>query len=297
MTMNAAAEELNRLLSVITPDGPSALELGPGLHYDVQASVYHVKKLGLVSNSALDRFAHSPATYRYWVDAPEPKKTDAFALGTALHCAALEPLEFARLYVVEPTWGDRRKTANKEACDRWRAENAGKAWISAEDMAAIEGMVASLRAHSVLGPLLERGRSEVTCRWRDPETGLQCKARADKYVEEWATILDLKTTDDARPSGFAHSCEEYHYDQQEALYERGFGAVDHPVEHWVFGAVEKDPPYLCAAYTLHAESVREADEVNRAHMRRMAECLASDSWPGLQAGIQELTLRAWRLIK
>jgi len=296
--MSYAAAELNILLSVLTPDGPSALELPPGLHYDVPSSVYHEKRLGIVSNSALDKFAHSPATYRFWVDAPEPPKTDGFALGTALHCAALEPEEFARLYVVEPTWGDRRKTANKEACDKWRAENAGKVFLSEQDMAAIQGMTASLRAHPVLGALLENdGRSEVTARWRDPETGLQCKARADRYCEKWSTILDLKTTDDARGSAFAHSCEKYGYDRQEALYVRGFGACDAQVEHFVFGAVEKEPPYLCAAYTLHAESVREADEINRGLMRRMAECLASNSWPGLQAEIQELTLRAWRMLK
>jgi PDDEXK-like domain of unknown function (DUF3799) len=293
-----AAEELAHLLSVITPDGPSALELPPGLHHDVPASVYHAKRLGLVSNSALNQFAHSPATYRHWLTVAETPKTDAFSLGTALHFAALEPDEFARCYILEPMWGDCRKTANKEARDKWRAEYAGKTFLCEQDMTAIRGMTASLRAHPVIGALLGNdGRSEVTARWRDPETGLQCKARADRYSERWATILDLKTTDDARGSAFAHSCEKYHYDAQQALYERGFGACDAPVQHFVFGAVEKEPPYLCAAYTLHAESVREADDVNRGHMRRMAECLASNSWPGLQAEIQELTLRAWRLLK
>lgn len=266
-----------------------------GITHGVPSAQYHAKRLGLVSNTALDKFAHAPLLYRTWLDAPDVAPSAAFALGSALHCAALEPLLFADLYVVEPSFGDCRKTANKSARDEWRARNTGRSWLSAEDMAAIDGMCRSLRAHPVIGPLLDCGHSEVTAVWDDPESGLRCKARADRWSPDFQAVLDLKTTDDARPGAFARSCEQYGYDRQEAHYRRGFGACDAPVEYFIFGAVEKTAPYLCAAYTLHAESVAEADALNRGLMARLAECVRSDTWPGLQAGIPELRLRAWSL--
>jgi len=270
------------------------LDVAPGIHYEIPADVYHRKVKGLVSKGALDRFAHAPASYLHWLS-EEERETPALMFGRAFHCAVLEPDEFTRLWAVEPEFGDCRKTENKKRRDAWRAENASKGHVSAEDWARALGMAASLRRHAVIGSLLARGRAEVTARWRDSETGLQAKARADIHAAEWQSILDLKTTEDARAAAFSRSCEQYRYDGQEAHYVRGFGALDAPVEHFVFGVCEKDPPYLCAAYTLHAESVMEADAINRSLMRRMADCLASDSWPGLQAEMLELRLRKWRL--
>ncbi len=303
--------ELAELLAAPAANRPaeSVLDLPHGMHLDVPAERYHARCLGLVSNTAIDIFDHAPLLYRGWVDEPDKRETPALFLGRAFHCYAVEPEVFARLYAVEPDFGycmkhepsgtsAERGKQNKLARDAWRAAHAGKAHVSAEDWVTLEGMTRSLRAHKILGPLLELGHSEVTCRWRDPQTGLECKARLDKWIPECKIVLDLKSTEDARRDAFRKSCEVYRYDRQEALYRRGCAAVGVDVEEFVFGAIEKTPPYLCDYYTLKPKSVAEADRENRESMVRLAECLRRNEWPGLDAGTDEqrqLELRAWRL--
>jgi exodeoxyribonuclease VIII len=277
----------------------SLAELAPGLHANVPAAEYHRRILGLASNAALKRVAHAPALYRAWVACEtDDEETPALAFGRALHCSVFEPDEFARLFVVEPVFGDCRKTANRDARDAWRSEHKGKGWLSADDGAAIDGMAAALRAHPKAGPLLRaRGQSEITCRWDDPETGLPCKARGDRWAPELRTLADLKSTEDARAAAFRRSCEMYGYDQQEALYRAGWKIVGEPVDDFAFIAVEKQRPHLVKVYTLAASSVSEADWENRKALRTLADCLQNDEWPGLDPAIEELELRPWRLAK
>lgn len=267
--------------------------LPPGLHYDVPPGVYFARELGLVRKSVLDLVHRAPAAYKAWLDGQETEPTPAMVLGTALHCAALEPERFAREYVVSAEFGDCRKTVNRDARDAWRSEHAGKTVLSAEDMRAVGGMVASLLAHPLMGRILTRGRPEVTARWLDQDTGLPCVARVDLWSEPLALALDLKTTEDARPAQFAKSIANFRYHVQAALYTEGLGAVGAPCEHFVFCAVEKRPPYLVAMYELDAGAVVRGERSARRNIRTLAECCMRDAYPGYDAGISEITLPPW----
>lgn len=270
--------------------------LGHGIHRNVPEALYHRKELGVVSASALAKFAKSPATYAHWVNADDDadeEPSDALALGKAFHCAALEPERYAQQYVVAPSFGDCRKRENKLARDAWRKVNKGRTPIDLETARQIDRMVLALREQPVAGTLLEEGDAEVTIRWRDAETGLECKARADFYREELAAIADLKTTEDATAWGFRRSVANYLYHRQASFYLEGFAAVGAPADSFVFLAVEKTAPHLVGLYSLNDKALAKAYLKTRQLMRQLADCLGADSWPGLPDGIQTIDLPPW----
>lgn len=270
------------------------LDYDHGLHANVPPSVYHTRHLGLVSKGALDYVARSPLHYKAWVDRTlADEESPALAFGAAFHCALLEPERFATDYATEPDFGDCRKKDNKAARDAWRAEHAKATPIPPSEQAAIAGMIAAVRAHPLASRMMRDGEPELTVRWQDIDTGLQCKSRADYYVRKHGMIADVKSALDARPEAFRRSVSTYGYHVQDAIYRAGFAAVDAPVAHFVFIVVEKTPPHAIAVYSLDAVTVARGYAAFRARADTLAECLRTNEWPGYPGSIQELSLPAW----
>lgn len=276
-----------------TIDQTDALALPHGLHSRVPERVYHGRTLGLASKSALDLVRRSPAHYKAWVEGPEKEPTDAMRFGSAFHCALLEPEKFARKYVAEPDFGDCRFKENKARRDAWRAENAGKERLSPDDIEAIKGMVASVHADPYASKMIRNGEPELTVRWRDEETGLECKLRADYYVERHGMIVDVKSVVDASEEGFAKAVSSYGYHRQDAFYRMGFEAIGKRAEHFVFVAVEKEPPYAVGVYTLDEESLSRGAASIEQDMEVLAECLRTGKWPAYGPGIRVIRVKPW----
>jgi len=93
----------------------------PGLHRDVSYDDY--AQWPAVRSSDLKLFARTPAHARYAMTHPE--QTSAMILGSATHCAILEPHEFAMRYVEAPKL-DRRTNAGKAAWAQFLAEDADR---------------------------------------------------------------------------------------------------------------------------------------------------------------------------
>lgn len=273
------------------PAPTSMLDIPFGLHRDVPEDVYHEKILGLANKGALDQIARSPAHYLAWVTGKLARdESPALAFGKALHCRILEPSKFGKLYVVEPDFGDCRKTDNKKRRDDWRAEHAGATPLEAETMAALEGIAESIKAHPVASTLFTGGAAEVTAKWTDPATGIVCKARGDFWDESINTLVDLKSTEDARAPEFSRSVHRYRYHVQESFYRDGFALAGGSIEHFVFVAVEKRPPYAVAVYQLDDDAIFRGESDYSRDLRRMAECIERDKWPAYSDEIQELGL-------
>ena len=73
--------------------------------------------------------------------------------------------------------------------------------VSAGDMDAALAMAGAVRSHQAAAELLRAGKAEQSFWWDDSDTGLRCKCRPDWL--NGATAVDLKTTTDASPAGFA----------------------------------------------------------------------------------------------
>lgn len=281
------------LALVPNPRLPSSLPTG--LHRGVSPDVYYQRELGVVSKSALDLYARAPALYRTWVDGREEEPTPAMILGNAVDCAAFEPDRYERAYAVAPDFGDCRKTANRDARDAWRATHKGMIHLSAEDGRTVDGMVWALRTHPISGRILaaKDGLRQITLRWDDAQHGLVCKGRPDYYVPSLGLVADLKTTQDATAQEFRRSVASYGYHRQEAFYRDGFSAVDTPVDHFVFIAIEKEPPYLIAVYQLDERAVEIGRRWVRDQMKRFTLSVVTDVWDGLPPTIQQIGLPKW----
>ena len=264
-------------------------ELAHGLHAGVPPLVYHAQCVGMASKSALDKIEQSPAHMKSWLDRTV-KPTPAMELGSALHMALLEPEDFAASYVVEPNFGDCRFKEAKENRAAWRKEHDGLALLEPDDAEAISGMCASVRAHPKASLLLSGGSPELTIRWRDAATGVECKARADYHRADIATGIDVKTTGDARARSFSYSVVDYRYDVQQIFYSEGFAAVGAPLEQFAFIAVEKTHPYAVAVHVIAADDLVDGTEALRANLEAFAECTRTGIYPAYDTAIQTLAL-------
>lgn len=271
----------------------TALELPHGLHVGVPSAVYHARVPGMVSKGVLDLVHRTPAHLKAWLDGQEEEPTPALLFGAAQHCALLEPEIFETTYVVEPEFGDCRFKENKARRDEWRKKTEGYTKISREDNDAIKAICQAVRNHPLAGRMLVDGEPELTVRWRDAETGLECKSRADYYVRKHRMAVDIKTSFDASPAEFRRSVANYRYHVQDALYRDGFAAIGEAIEHFVFVVVEKRPPYAVALYSLDRDAVAKGHSQVRTDIARLAECVKADTWPGYPTSIQELNLPPW----
>jgi exodeoxyribonuclease VIII len=239
-----------------------------------------------VSASHLHAVAASP--YHYWSrflnpDRPPSVQTAAMKLGSLTHCAVLEPDELSKRYGIAP---DRRTNAGKAVAAEMEA--GGIEAVTASEMEQAMAMAASVRSHQAAAALLRDGKAEQSFWWDDTPTGLRCKCRPDWYTGN--TIVDLKTTTDASPKGFARSVAQWRYAIQQNHYLAGTFA-----ERFVFIAVEKTYPYALGVYELDEAAALHGEAERRNNLQTIADCRAISEWPGYGNTIQPLSLPAWAL--
>jgi hypothetical protein len=231
---------------------------------------------------------------------PEP---DYFRIGKALHCALLTPDLFARTYVAMPDLRDPATEKrgpgyytkeSRARRDAWLDEHGGAA-LGEEEVAQVRGMVASVLAHPSARPLVEGGLPELTMRWRDPASGVECKGRADFYDRSIGTVTDVKTTEDARPEAFAKSCANYGYHHQNAMYQHAFAVLEAPADDFAFVVVEKTPPYECMVHQLEDGPLAMAYDTVQRRLAAFSKCVATGVWPGLPTTIQRIELPRWQM--
>jgi hypothetical protein len=239
-----------------------------------------------VSASHLHAAAVSP--YHYWSryvnpDRPVIEPTAAMRLGSLVHCAVLEPDELSKRYgVCQPR---NTKAGKAHAAE---LEAAGIEPVSAADMVLAMQVAGSVRSHPAAAQLLRTGQAEQSFWWDDLATGLRCKCRPDWMTG--TTLVDLKTTTDASPRGFARSVAQYRYHVQANHYLTGCNA-----ERFLFVAVEKTYPYACAVYELDVDAMVAGENARRSNLQTIADCQALNEWPGYGSGIKQLSLPSWAL--
>ena len=239
-----------------------------------------------ISASHLHAVAASP--YHYWSrflnpDRPPSVQTAAMKLGSLTHCAVLEPDELSKRYgICLP----RNTKAGKEQAAEMEA--AGIEAVTNTDMEQALAMAASVRSHQAAAALLRDGKAEQSFWWDDLPTGLRCKCRPDWHTG--TTIVDLKTTTDASPNGFARSVAQWRYHVQQNHYLAGTFA-----ERFVFIAVEKTYPYAVGVYELDEAAALHGETTRRNNLQTIADCRAISEWPGYGNTIQPLSLPSWAL--
>lgn len=258
----------------------------PGIHPGIDDDAYHGGP-GISKSGLWTIYTKSPAHYRF---APS-KDTGAFSLGKAAHIAILEPETFEARVMKGPA--DRRGNNWKDA--QAEAANTGRLLLTSGDYDTGLLMRDAVHADARINAIIASSQSQIEHSgfWIDEETGVLCKCRPDLYRPDLGIMLDLKSTTDAHPDAFARSVISYGYHTQEAWYAGGYRALQQNVEGFVFLAVEKTDPFVCALYELPPSIVAEGQAIARKALARYAECAAADQWPGYSGEITELTFKRW----
>lgn len=207
----------------------------------------------------------------------------------------MEPNRFEVEFVEGPA--DRR--GNKWADADAFAKAEGKTLLTAGDYQTALTIRDAVHADAWLNAIITEGERmvEPSAYWRDPETGVLCRARPDLYRADLKIILDVKSTIDASPKGFAKSIVNYGYHGQEAHYSDGMRHIGLEVEAFVFLAFEKESPYAKAIYELPPSIVEEGRQIIRESLNTYAQCERSGIWPAYAEGVQELTFPRWAYTK
>lgn len=270
-----------------------------------------------VSSSNLRRVLEvnggSPAHFfAEWTGNPnyiEREEKQHLVLGRAVHHLLLGEKQFSEQFVFRPAEVPDRKTgilkawqSQRTECkawmagdmmlsaavddapiNRWLTKNArrGRAVLKDSDIEHIKGIAISLGNDPFVKNGLLGGQIERSFLWRDPETGLWCKARPDAVPVSDTDFADLKTTTSVQYNDLANAVRDYAYHQQAALVAEGAKiCADVTMTSFTFVFVEKTPPYCVRLVQLKDEDIALGHRQNRAARLLIASCIRSGRWPG-----------------
>lgn len=255
-----------------------------GIYHGLSNEAYHAGPG--VSKSQLDDIAINPAVYLWRKHAPvDAEKTAALDMGSALHCLLLEPDEFAKRFVVAPSF-NRRTTQGKADEQAFIKETRvhGLSVMDAEQGRKLQLMRESVMAHHTARFLLEAdGHCESSVYWTDSETKELCRIRPDKMLMNRPLVIDVKKVCDM--SRFARHIEEFRYHVQAAMYSEGFYNTFHTHPQFVFIAVSE--AIDCGRYPVRVFEVHEDDlsagyNLFRRDLNTFHDCRLSGHWGGVE---------------
>ena len=216
-------------------------------------------------------------------------------IGSLFHGLILEP-EMVKIAVAPQC--DKRTKEGKYLWEIFCSENVGAEIVTAEEGEMLSGMCASVRTHPAASALLSAsGIAEGSAYWFDQNSGELCRCRPDFYRED-GIIVDLKTTEDASPEGFARSIAKYAYHRQAAMYADGVeAATGDYVKGFAFVVVEKAYPYCTATYSLDMQGLDIGRDQYKELLLDLADCKVAKKWPGYSERIEVLSLPSWEIRK
>jgi hypothetical protein len=156
-------------------------------------------------------------------------ETPAMKLGTAIHCAVLEPRAYRSNYVLCPAeCSDKRTKAYKE----WVQFAGERIVLTDAESVTIHNASAALRMHPIAGKIiLAMELTEGSVTYADPETGADCRFRFDGIAGP--IVFDIKTISKCNNQEIRKTFTEYGYHVQAAHYLAGLDALD-PSTKWRF---------------------------------------------------------------
>ena len=242
------------------------------------------------SASGLKLIERSPAHYAH---AGDRQPSRAMQIGSAIHCALLEPERFEADYVCSGT-ADRRASEYKQAV---KARGTDEFVLTQPEWDKVIGMQAAAYANPDAREVLEcPGHEELSVFAKDPETGLTTKCRPDKLAHYYSghVIADVKKCQDARPEEFAKSVSRYGYDLAAGHYIDTYeAATGLKVYNYLLIAVEEEPPHGVKVYQLPEEWIDYGRQRRDSALKQAEQCDRIDSWPAYPEGVDVLMPPGW----
>ena len=247
-------------------------------------------KIKALSNSALTCLKQSPEVFRdrYILGKPQAE-SDAFRIGSAVHCMVLEPHLFSERYAAAPRV-DKRTKQGKADWEIFQSAVGGRELLTENENAEI---IATAQAFGKHADLIDMLSSEKII--EQPIYfelfGQQFKAKPDCVILSRSTIIDIKTTASVKPRKFAWSAMDYGYHRQAAIYMHACELKYQKPFRFLFACVEKKYPFEVSVSELDGEDVAAGwDQVEKLvdeYQRRKEQ---NDWLPNHSKGIVSLQL-------
>ena len=265
---------------------------------------YHANEA--ISHSKLELFRRRPISYyRQFIakTVARPETTEAFRIGSAAHCAVLEPATFWDRYALRPDGIDRRTKDGKAAFAEFEAANVGKTVITQDEAGAVQEMKAAVQLHPLASQLLAAGQPELS--WRvQPSGSLALQCRTDWFNPAGCElsqgrpyVADLKTVESLDSDAFRNferACFNFGYHRQAGFYLPLITEiVGSPVFNFFFIAVEKVEPYGVAVYRLSDAATARGHDETITDLLRLQGCIKTQQWPNLPIELREIGLPKW----
>lgn len=280
-----------------------------------------------ISQSEAKEMLVSPAhwLHRYGPNAAPFISTPAMRLGSAFHARVLEPADFegefcrkadapthsiATLKKLLDLEGISYKSTTKKADLVALAFPDGepkdsRTVLTDEDWSRCFGMAEAIRSHDYCGMWFDPGQkdyrkfNEVSL-YAKTHQGLHIKGRLDRLNIDGgkATILDLKTTDDASLKSFQRSVVKFKYDLQAAWYSRLVGLAHPDLEvEFLFCVIEKSPPHGICVYRASDSILDHGNRLMDKALNLFGERQALNDYPAYPPLIQDLELPSWAFME
>jgi hypothetical protein len=265
------------------------------------AETYH--SLPGLSISRLKELQRSAKHYRYRLT--NPKQTNPLRLGTAAHCAVLEPERFSSEFAA---WGRRAENGNLcprkgQYWDAFVAANPGRTLITEDERDRAHAIAAAVRADPAAMRYLETGEPEVTMQWElevnsmvDGSRTFACRARADwlTRVDGEHYVVGLKTARDCRPFIFGNAAAKLGYTLQWSWYQDGYRTLTGVTPKMREIVVESEPPYDVVVNIVPEDALEQGRADYQALLVKLIQCETRNEWFGVAEGKEQiLTLPTW----
>jgi hypothetical protein len=230
----------------------------PGI-YDISNDAYHSSP-GL-SRSALWAFKELPKKYWYKYLSglyEEPKESQAYLIGNAVHTMLLEPMKFYDYFwlLVDV---DRRTKIGKQIYQDALDNSNGRILITEQQLNVVNSMVEAVLSNIMIRNVLKP--------------------------------LEIKTCDDASPRAFQLSAMKYGYYLQAAMIYEGLLSIGIKMEHFLFVCIEKSPPFATALYRLEDDALQYGLDLLSKLKQDFKKCQDKGEWRDY--GMQTLSVPNW----
>lgn len=214
------------------------------------------------------------AYYHKYTEKREP--TPAQEKGIAIHACILEHERYLKDFVV---------FKGRRAGKKWEEflEEHGDKNVITADLHDICMMTReSVMAHSLARSLIEDQRFVEPSAFADLY-GLPCKSRPDIVTRnDW--LVDLKSTQIARPDQFSKSIENYNYDRQGAFHhdcwvKASGGYVDATRLPYIWIAVESSAPFGVSVLQMIPEMLLYGRKAYQQLIEVIQNCIDQNTWP------------------
>lgn len=212
----------------------------------------------------------SLADYKYG----EREPTRAMLLGTATHTLVFEPHLANTIFHT-----DARANSNAYKDLLAEAEAAGGVLLTTKEYDVARRSAEAVRANPDAAELLSGDLVvEQSMFVRDEIFDIDLRCRPDGWRKDTATLIDLKTTVDPSPEGFAKASANFGYHIQDQFYRRCMMLCEQEVDRFVFICVGKKAPYKVGVYELCSQSLKEGGAAVEYALRKYSEALKTDVW-------------------